>query len=409
MTLNIINDLETEIYTVTQFNRESRLLLESTFQHIRISGELSNVAKPASGHVYFTLKDEQAAVRCALFRPNRRHCPKNLDNGMQVTVHARVSLYEPRGDFQLIVNRIEESGVGALQLKFLALKKQFEADGFFNEDRKQSLPKMPKTVGVITSSNGAAIHDILTVLKRRHAPIDVIIYPTSVQGNLATKQICQAIATADQRQECDVLIVGRGGGSLEDLWCFNEPSVVHAMAACKLPIVSAVGHEVDFTLADFVADRRAATPSAAAELVSPDHSLLVKQLSVAHSKLQNHLQQLFKVKRLQLNTLQARLPTPSRLLQQRQQKLDFSITRLQQAMTQKLQSTQQRLSYLAQMLHSLSPLQTVARGYSILKHQTSVITSSKMVKTGDQLCATLRDGEINMMVTEVKHPCDNQS
>ncbi len=399
MTTDIINDPGTEIYTVSQFNRESRILLETAFQHIWITGEISNLARPASGHLYFTLKDERAATRCALFKQSRRNTPKDLENGMQVNLYARVSLYEPRGDFQLIAQRIEPAGQGALQQRFEQLKKKLQAEGLFDQQRKKPLPNLPKTVGVITSSQGAAIHDILTVLKRRHAPIDVIIYPSLVQGTQATSQIATAIETANQRQECDVLLVSRGGGSLEDLWCFNEPEVAYAIARCSIPIVSAVGHEVDFTIADFVADIRAATPSAAAELVSPDQAQLKQHVQQAQTKLKQLLWQQLQLKQMRLDALKAQLPTPDAMLQQRQQKCDYLSTQLQQGMQHLLQKQQQRFAHLSQLLNSLSPLNTVGRGYAILKQNDAVVSSIKQVNTQEPITATLKDGELTLRIT----------
>lgn len=396
MTSDIINDLETEIYTVSQFNRESRILLETAFEQIKITGEISNLARPASGHMYFTLKDEQAAVRCALFRANRRNTPADLDNGMQVTLHARVSLYEPRGDFQLIANRIDPAGLGTLAQRFEQLKKQLQAEGLFDTARKQPLPDMPQTIGVVTSSRGAAIHDILTVLKRRHANMQVIIYPTLVQGEQAAKQIAAAIDLANQRNECDALLVSRGGGSLEDLWCFNEPAVAYAIANSTIPVVSAVGHEVDFTIADFVADVRAATPSAAAELISPDQSAIKQQLQQQQRKLAQLLQQQLRIKQLQLNTFKARLPKPNTLLQQRQQTLDHCSMRLQHAIQQSIENVKQKLAHQASMLQSLSPLNTVARGYSILSQNGKTITRTNMIDHHKVITAKLQDGDIQL-------------
>ena len=396
MTPDIINDLETEIYTVSQFNRESRILLETAFEQIKITGEISNLARPASGHMYFTLKDEQAAVRCALFRGNKRHTPADLNNGMQVTLHARVSLYEARGDFQLIANRIEPAGLGTLAQRFEQLKKQLQAEGLFDPQRKQLLPDMPQTIGIVTSSRGAAIHDILTVLKRRHANMQVIIYPSLVQGDQAAKQIATAISLANQRNECDALLVTRGGGSLEDLWCFNEPEVAYAIANSELPIVSAVGHEVDFTIADFVADIRAATPSAAAELISPDQSTIKQQLQQQQHKLAQLLQQKLRIKQLQLNTYKARLPKPDALLQQRQQMLDHFGMRLQHSMQQSIDNIKQRLAHQSSMLQSLSPLNTVARGYSILSQEGKTITRTDMIDHDKIITAKLQDGDIQL-------------
>ncbi|MDF1795754.1 MAG: exodeoxyribonuclease VII large subunit [Coxiellaceae bacterium] len=398
MTADIINHLETEIYTVTQFNHDSRVLLEKTFGQIWITGEISNLARPASGHLYFTLKDGKAAVRCALFRNSRRNTPPDLDNGQQVIANARVSLYEPRGDFQLIVNSLEPAGLGLLQKKFEQLKKQLLAEGLFEPERKKDIPSAPQTIGIVTSSNGAAIHDALKVLKRRHTNTKVIIYPSLVQGEQAADNICRMIELANQRNECDVLLVTRGGGSLEDLWCFNEESVARAIAASELPIVSAVGHEVDFTIADFVADMRAATPSAAAELLSPDQAALKQQLAQAQRKLGYLLQQQLVHKKLLLDKLKARLPRPDALLQQQIQTVDHLQLRMQQAMQQSVHDLKQRLAYNSGLLNSLSPLNTLSRGYAILSQDDKAISSVKDVNKKQPLKARLHDGELSLEI-----------
>ena len=257
-----------KIYTVSQLNRETGQLLSRHFLSIRVEGEISNLSTPASGHVYFSLKDANAQVRCAMFKNQRRRGGFKPENGKQVIVTAEVSLYEPRGDYQLIVEHIEEAGDGALRRAFDALKLKLSAEGLFDAANKQSLPALPKAIGVITSPSGAAIRDILTVLQRRFPAIPVIIYPTAVQGTNAQHEIAGAIAIANKSWQCDVLILARGGGSLEDLWAFNEEKVARAIATSSIPIISGIGHETDFTIADFAADLRAPTPSAAAEHAS---------------------------------------------------------------------------------------------------------------------------------------------
>ncbi|MGL6027423.1 MAG: exodeoxyribonuclease VII large subunit, partial [Vibrio sp.] len=258
------------IYTVSRLNAEVRLLLENEMGIVWLIGEISNFSAPVSGHWYLTLKDSQAQVKCAMFKGNNRLVNFKPQNGQQVLVKARLSLYEPRGDYQIILESMQPEGDGRLQQQFEQLKMQLAAEGLFAQSRKQALPEHPRCVGIITSRTGAALHDILQVLKRRDPQLPVIIYPTLVQGEEAALQIAQAIGRANSRAECDVLIVGRGGGSLEDLWCFNHEIVARTIAASQIPIISAVGHEVDVTIADFVADMRAPTPSAAAELVSRD-------------------------------------------------------------------------------------------------------------------------------------------
>jgi exodeoxyribonuclease VII large subunit len=257
------------IYTVSQLNREAKRLLAVHFLTVQVGGEISNLSQPSSGHIYFTLKDAQAQIRCAMFKGQQQRLRFKPANGNQVILTAQVSLYEPRGDYQLVVEHMEEAGDGALRQAFDRLKQKLLLEGLFEQERKQPLPLIPNRIGVITSPSGAAIHDILTVLKRRFPVIPVLIYPVAVQGEAAKFEITQALATANQRDEVDVIILGRGGGSLEDLWAFNEEIVARAIAASNIPVISAVGHEVDVSIADFVADYRAATPSAAAEAAVP--------------------------------------------------------------------------------------------------------------------------------------------
>ncbi|MGB6452128.1 MAG: exodeoxyribonuclease VII large subunit, partial [Steroidobacteraceae bacterium] len=267
---------ERVVYTVSQLNREVRSLLEQRLAIIWIEGELTNLAQPASGHWYFSLKDRDAQVRCAMFRQRNVHVGFTPSAGQQVLARARVSLYEPRGDYQLIVEHLEEAGVGALKREFERLKEKLSSEGLFAEERKRGLPKFPKRIGVVTSPTGAAVRDILHILRRRFRPAAVLIYPTAVQGAAAVPAIVDALATASARAECDVLILARGGGSLEDLWAFNDERVARAVRASAIPVVTGIGHEVDFTIADFVADARAPTPSGAAVLVTPDsHAVLL--------------------------------------------------------------------------------------------------------------------------------------
>ncbi|HCR7109782.1 TPA: exodeoxyribonuclease VII large subunit, partial [Shigella flexneri] len=264
------------IFTVSRLNQTVRLLLEHEMGQVWISGEISNFTQPASGHWYFTLKDDTAQVRCAMFRNSNRRVTFRPQHGQQVLVRANITLYEPRGDYQIIVESMQPAGEGLLQQKYEQLKAKLQAECLFDQQYKKPLPSPAHCVGVITSKTGAALHDILHVLKRRDPSLPVIIYPTSVQGDDAPGQIVRAIELANQRNECDVLIVGRGGGSLEDLWSFNDERVARAIFASRIPVVSAVGHETDVTIADFVADLRAPTPSAAAEVVSRNQQELLR-------------------------------------------------------------------------------------------------------------------------------------
>ncbi|MBV7387410.1 exodeoxyribonuclease VII large subunit [Pasteurellaceae bacterium TAE3-ERU1] len=345
------------IYSVSQLNQRAKNVLESQLGRVWLTGEISNFVQPISGHWYLTLKDEQAQVRCAMFRNTNARVTFRPENGMQVLVRAQVSMYAPRGDYQLIIDSMQPAGDGLLQQKFDKLKRTLAAEGLFDQQFKQSLPHFCNTVGVVTSKSGAALHDILNILARRSPMTRVIIYPTQVQGQSAASEIAEAIALANARDEVDVLIVGRGGGSLEDLWCFNEEVVARAIFASRLPIISAVGHETDVTIADFVADLRAPTPSAAAELVSQDKQALTQQLA-------NQLQNLFiafdrQSERLrgQLNTLLLRLnhQHPNRLLGEQHTALCHWMQRLQSAVKLTLNQSTQRMALANQRLGAQHP------------------------------------------------------
>ncbi|HSD73419.1 MAG TPA: exodeoxyribonuclease VII large subunit, partial [Steroidobacteraceae bacterium] len=283
---------ERDVYTVSRLNREARALLERAMPALWIEGEMSNFAAPSSGHWYFSLKDSGAQVRCAMFRQRNYLSVCKPRDGLHVLARARVSLYEPRGEYQLLVDHLEEAGEGALRRRFEALKARLHQEGLFAAERKRALPTLPRRIGVITSPTGAAIRDILNVLRRRFCSVPVLIYPVPVQGAGAASQIAAAIRFASGRADCDVLVLARGGGSLEDLWAFNEESVARALFECRIPIVCGVGHEIDFTIADFVADVRAPTPSAAAELVAPNGQEWLDRLVVLSRRATSCMQRL---------------------------------------------------------------------------------------------------------------------
>ena len=434
-----------QILSVSQLNRSVRHLLETQLPMLWVEGEISNFARPASGHWYLTLKDDQAQVRCAMFRNANQRVNFQPANGTQVLVRCRVGLYEGRGEYQLVVEHMEEAGFGALQRKFEQLKQQLTHEGLFDNQHKQPMPESLLHIGVITSATGAAIKDILSVLNRRFPAIQVTVFPTAVQGEQAAGQIVDALTLANQHGQCDALIVGRGGGSLEDLWSFNEESVARAIFASDIPVVSAVGHEVDFTIADFVADLRAPTPSAAAELLSPDGEEMLNQFEGLELLLAEAAMR--KIRQLEQRTdyLQKRLQHPGRKLQEQAQHLDHLDVRLRRAMAGKLQqqrlqgqSLQDRLlrqspsdtialhkqavatsvkqmiravsqqlvtkqNQTAQAMHLLdtvSPLKTLGRGYSIIRDkQNAVVRSVTEVQAGDQLRGQLVDGELVLAVT----------
>lgn len=339
-----------DVYPVSRLVREVRLMLDGSFPLLWVEGEISNLAMPASGHIYFTLKDSAAQVRCAMFRGRNQQLRFTPENGMQVLLRVKVTLYEGRGEFQLVVEHMEEAGSGALQRAYEALKARLGQEGLFDTAHKKPLPFLPETIGIVSSPDGAAVHDILHVLKRRFPAIKVILYPVAVQGETAPGQIAAAIQTADQRQECDLLIVGRGGGSLEDLWSFNDERVARALFACQIPTISAVGHEIDFTIADFVADVRAPTPSAAAELAVPEARQLVLNLHNLLQTLNSRIQQKLFNEQRHIRYLTQRLPRPQQQLKLQQQQLKRLQTQLDYSFQRRLQSKQQQLDYLSARL-----------------------------------------------------------
>lgn len=336
------------IFTVTQLNYSVRHLLEVELGQVWLTGEISNFSQPVSGHWYLTLKDENAQVRCAMFKMKNLRVNFRPQNGMQVLVRASVSLYEPRGDYQLIIESMQMAGDGLLQQQFEGLKMKLAAQGLFAQEHKKPIPKFVKRVGIITSPSGAVLQDILHILNRRDPSLQVVIYPTLVQGKEATQDIIDTIRLANQRKECDVLIVGRGGGSLEDLWCFNEEMVAYAIYQSELPIISAVGHETDVTIADFVADLRAPTPSAAAELVSRDQQEIVRQLQHHLNMVNLAFDRLWaeKLSRFQHLNLRLNAQSPAKQLELLHFKLTQIFDRLQGRLGQSLKLKEQKIAQL---------------------------------------------------------------
>lgn len=376
---------EAPIFSVTQLNQQAKYFLEDCFPAIWVEGEISNFSAPASGHWYFSLKDSGAQIRSAMFRGQNRLLAFTPTQGMQVVVKAKVTLYEERGDFQLIVSDMQEAGLGKLQRQFEALKKTLLERGWFDPTHKKPLPSFPKQIGVITSATGAAIHDILKVLKKRCPLLSVIIYPTLVQGADAAASIARALQWAIERSECEVLILARGGGSLEDLWPFNEEILARAIFECPLPLVTGIGHEVDFTIADFVADLRAPTPSAAAEAVSPDLAYLQKEMLSLTQGVHQRIQAFLQGRQKDLRSLMQQLERahPRRLLETQIQRLDFLRARLDHAFLPLFSSLQHRFNLLVQALHHFSPLATLARGYAIARKNGRVLGED--CKLGDQI------------------------
>jgi len=371
-----------DVYTVGRLNREARLILESGLAALWIEGEISNFSCPASGHWYFTLKDREAQIRCAMFRTRNTITGFRPRDGQQVLLRGRVSLYEPRGDYQLIAERMEDAGEGALRREFERLKAKLAAEGLFDPAIKRPLPLMPQRIAVVTSPTGAAIRDVVHILARRFPPAAVLIYPTPVQGAAATESIVAAIDAVSARGECDVLILARGGGSIEDLWCFNDERVARAIRRCSVPVVTGIGHEIDFTIADFAADVRAPTPSGAAELVVPDRRALLSTVADFARRIERtlalHLSRSLESHR----QLAARLQRahPGARLGQQAQRLDEVDLRLRAAWDSWLLRSTGRLQLAQRGLQSVSPLATLERGYAIVTNAAgaAVIDASQL-------------------------------
>lgn len=437
------------IYSVSKLNQAVRELLDRQMGRVWLTAEISNFSQPSSGHWYLTLKDDKAQVRAAMFRGQNTRVTFRPQNGQQVLVRATVTLYEPRGDYQIIIESMQPAGEGLLQQRFELLKQTLGAEGLFDAMHKQPLPSPAKRIGVITSATGAALHDILHILRRRDPSLPVVIYPTAVQGEQAPAQIARAIALANLRDECDVLIVGRGGGSLEDLWAFNEEIVARAIFASQIPIVSAVGHETDVTIADFVADIRAPTPSAAAELVSRNQLELIRQLQSSQQHLEMAMDYYLAGQQQRFSRLQHRLQQqhPQLRLARQQHQLSLLSQKLNQTITKRMQNAQirheqlqrrlsqqdlrpqlqrqqrslqqtqyhlqnmasellngykQRFAVACSKMETVSPLATLARGFSISETADgTVLKKTSQVKLGQKLKTRLNDGWVESEVTEV--------
>lgn len=439
--------LKKQILTVTQLNQQGKLVLEQHFnQQHWIEGELSNLSQASSGHIYFTLKDDRAQVRCAFFKHNNRRHQEVLKNGMHVIVQAKVSLYEPRGEYQLIINNVEPAGRGLLHAQFEALKKKLDAQGLFHPSKKKKLPTYPQKIGIIASPKSAAIKDIITTLNRRFPAIPLCIFPCDVQGKHAACQIIEAIKKAPTVGDIDVLILARGGGSMEDLWAFNDEQLALAIAASNLPVVTGIGHETDFTLADFVADHRAPTPTAAAESVTINQIDLLKQLSDCQQRLNHNLQARIRQKKTLFTQLHQRLVSTQSSMKTFWQRLDIAEhllrknilshlntqkqrflhtsarlnaqnpqmkfnryqiqfnhihTSLNRAIERILQHAQQKLNRQTALLHAYSPLATLERGYTITMKNDKVISSIQTIHKNDSIKVKFKDGLIDCTVCTI--------
>jgi exodeoxyribonuclease VII large subunit len=434
--------------TVTQLNRQVRSWLEQELGEVRVLGELSNLSKPSSGHLYFTLKDQGAQLRCVFFRNHHKQDTKQFADGQQVIAQGKLSLYEARGDYQLIVQDLVQTGLGDLYLQFERLKAKLEQQGLFASARKKPLPLFPTSIAIITSSSGAALRDILSTLARRYPLANIFLYPSEVQGKGAAQQLINAIRQANADAKADVIILARGGGSLEDLWSFNDENLALAISQSQLPIVSGVGHETDFTIADFVADWRAATPTAAAEAVTPDQIDLLNTLQGLDRRIQLATQKSLQYYQLILSHLLAKLASPEQLISKHWQTLDYLERRLHQQMayllnnqkhrvhhfysrlqsnnptallqrwqsrlnhleqqlwqnmTQRIQEQKQRFSQLITTLHAVSPLATLERGYAIATKEKHIIFSGEQVRVGDNIKVQLAKGQLDCQVDKIRY------
>jgi exodeoxyribonuclease VII large subunit len=435
-----------DIFSVSRLNMEIRSALENSFPLLWVTGEISNLATPRSGHLYFSMKDVSAQVRCAMFRNRRNLLRFQPDNGMQVIVRAKVTMYEPRGDLQLIVEHMEPAGEGLLRQQVEELTRKLQNEGLFDEDRKKPIPPFPQRIGVVTSPSGAAVRDVLTVLKRRCPSIPVVLYPVQVQGSTAAAEIVEMLKTAEQRNECDLLILTRGGGSLEDLMAFNDEQLARTIAGLSIPVISAVGHEIDTSISDHVADRRAPTPSAAAELASPDSEALLHRIALLEQRLlrgqaqrlQRNMQRLDELGirlqqqhpgvRLQRQAeqaaqLRARLEqsmrnrmqflqaavqrsqtrvqahSPSRRAAEARRHVSVLEKRLGEIIEHRLARSKQQVAALGRELHAISPLATLERGYSItLAEDGMAIKESGTVEIGDTIEVRLAKGRLDCEV-----------
>lgn len=440
---NEFNDTR-EICTVSEINQQLKQTIARNFSLIWVEGEISNLARPASGHIYFSLKDKNAQLRCVMFKSSNARVPFEITNGVQVVVRANASVYEARGDLQLIVDSMEEAGAGALQRQFEALKKKLYQEGLFDEARKKPIPQYPDHIAIVTSPSGAAIKDYLNVSQRRYPACKKSVYSVPVQGDQASAQISNAIEAINQQSSVDVIVLIRGGGSIEDLWGFNDEHLARTIANSEIPIVTGVGHEIDYTIADFVADMRAPTPSVAAELTCPDSDSLLSSLTYIHQKLERVSFELVQKLSQSTDWLSQRLQRshPSEIIKSQQQSLSSLLRQLQRSMESQIKTSQQKFQALEQRYHlrapqeridfhqsatvdlnqrllramkdqldqrshrfqlcsatmnAVSPLNTLQRGYSITvshSHSNQVITKHDQLESGDQITTHLADGEV---------------
>jgi exodeoxyribonuclease VII large subunit len=390
-----------KVYSVSEITRGIKALLEDRFSDVWIEGEISNFRPASSGHFYFSLKDEQAQIRAVMFRGSNARLKFRPENGLHVLAYGRLSVYEPRGEYQIILEHLEPKGAGALQLAFEQLKKKLEAEGLFDEARKRPVPFLPSKIGIVTSPTGAVIRDMIHVLTRRFPDIRILLDPVLVQGEAAAGEIAAAVRRLGGRGDLDVLIVARGGGSMEDLWAFNEEVVARAIAECPIPVISAVGHETDFTIADFVADLRAPTPSAAAELAVPVKEDLLEGLEGKRRRLRQAVDQKIETLRLHLRQWEAYFRDPGRRLAEILLRLDHLRERLAASAEHRLEMLRERLKGVQKHLESLNPLAILERGYAVVtpERSTRPLRRAGEVQDGDRLKIRLYEGDLSAVAS----------
>lgn len=398
--------------SVTDVNRYVKSLIESDacLSEVAVRGEISNLKYHSSGHIYFTLKDEESEIAAVMFRAQAQRMTFRADNGMKVTAYGRVSVYEKSGRYQLYVSAMTDDGAGALYLEYKRLYEKLRAEGLFDESRKRPLPKIPKKIGIVTSPTGAAVRDMLNITGRRWPAAEILIYPSLVQGADAPATLCRGIEYLNADGTCDVIIIGRGGGSVEDLWAFNDETLARTVAASDIPVISAVGHEVDFTLCDFAADKRAPTPSAAAELAVPDRLGMIERFDEAMDRIDICTARLLERKGALLRERAQRLElrSPSAQLERIRQKLSYDSSRIEKAAERTLERSKARLFALSQGLSAMNPLAVLGRGYSVLSKDSGIVGKADKLHKGDRVSIMLSDGKADAEILSVEKTVINK-
>jgi exodeoxyribonuclease VII large subunit len=395
--------LEIPILSVSQLNKQVKSYLENELGLVRVEGEVSNLSRPSSGHFYFTLKDRDAQLRCVFFKNrHQQDTHKFLMDGQHMVACGRLSLYEARGDYQLIVEEVTHAGLGALFQLYEALKSKLAAEGLFDKERKKPLPTIPQTIGIISSPSGAALQDMLSTLARRFPVAKIIIYPSEVQGVSAPKQLISALNRAEEERRCEVLIIARGGGSIEDLWAFNDEQLARRIAACSIPIISGVGHETDFTISDFVADYRAETPTAAAILVAPDCLELINCINQLSQRLQTAQLRILNTFALKLQHLMDKITSPQKAIASCWQNLDYLERQIEVLINGRVQQKKHQFANLMATLHAVSPLATLHRGYAIASKNRKVLYTTNELRIGDVIQVRLSNGHVDCTINQIE-------